>query len=423
MRNSKVYSFLTFLVGALSSINITVFGLISITELISVISFPILLLFYKNKFEAFSVNEKKVLGMIAIWTIAIVISDVLNQTPLKLFLKGIGHPIIILTLFFLFSRLLIQNCNLFFKYFILGQIFSSIFNYLTNKIAQEYFRFGILGIIVAISFSLIYYFWKRGSYIYSYIVLFMLMTLGFIEGGRSSGLTLFLTIVLLMYSQKLNQNNATIGYRNIMKIASIFLVLGFAIQETYVFAVKSKLFSQEYQTKFEAQLNTGLPLLLSGRTEIFSSLEAIQDSPFIGHGSWKKDLKYTNIYFQKQSMDVSTFDDTTKTYGFDKIPAHSFFFGAWVEHGILAALFFLFFGKILLNVLIFVVNSFKDASTPYLILLCLSYFWHLFFSPLGSDKRIFIALIFALNSYYINNILKYSKTKMHNRSSLTILNT
>lgn len=415
MKNTKINRLIVFLIGALSLVNLSILGLVSVSEMIMTITFPILLIYNANKYKAFNKNEIQTVIMIFIWAAGIVICDLINHTPINLFFKGIGHPIMILFSFIFLSRIM-QYSRFFIKYFIYGLGIASILSYFTKQIAQDNFRFGIFFIIISFSFIVIYYLWERRNFKICFAILVILTLIGFIGGGRSDGLILFLTIILLVISFILYKKNQNLEYKIITKTLLTIILLVLGIQEAYIFAVKNKVFSSEYQTKFEEQLNTGLPLIFSGRAEIFSSLEAIKDSPLIGHGSWKKDSKYTNIYYQKQGIDIAIFDGGSKIYGFDKIPAHSFFFGSWVEHGILAALFFLFFGKILMNVLILAINSFQEASTPYLIFLFLSYSWHLLFSPLGSDKRIFIGLILALNSFYLNSISKYNKTNVNNRS-------
>jgi hypothetical protein len=82
------------------------------------------------------------------------------------------------------------------------------------------------------------------------------------------------------------------------------------------------------------------------RGQLISSVKKNRIDIFGGDLSYGKindpllKIQQDNIYYQQKKVDTSTFNDTSKAYGFDRIPSHSFIFGAWVEHGILAMLFF-----------------------------------------------------------------------------------
>lgn len=398
MKKIKFINFITFVSGATSFVNLNVFGQLSIAEIIIVFCLPWLYT-SRDKFKEFSQNRKTVGGFIGIWIIAVIISDYLNKTQFNLFLKGVGHPIMILFTFLFFNKLL-QLSNKIIYYFSLGLVVGYISNYYTNNIAQENFRFGIFNILTSISFVIAYHLRERKLYRYEYFLFFIMIVIGALSGSRSNALFFLFLIVVLFLSHKVQGNSLKYITRKSGTYLLILIVALFVIQEGYVFLVKQKIFANEYQGKFEKQLESGLPVIFSGRTEIFSSIEAIKDSPLIGHGSWARNLKYTNIYFQKQDIDISNFDETSKAYGFDKIPSHSFFFGSWVEHGILASCFFIFFGKILLQVIMYLLSSKKMPAATFLFFTLIVFLWHLLFSPLGSDKRIFVALILSLNSFY-----------------------
>src|SRR5207249_4985632 len=85
-------------------------------------------------------------------------------------------------------------------------------------------------------------------------------------------------------------------------------------------------------------------VLLGGRPELFASSIAIADSPLIGHGSWPKDPKYTNDLLSVLSRNGYQ-PGGGLLYSIQHsdylIPTHSFLFGAWVEAGLLGAVFWL----------------------------------------------------------------------------------
>jgi hypothetical protein len=407
MINPKIAKYLVFFISAGSLVNVNIFGLISVSEVICILILPYLIFQRRNVLKSFSQNEKITGFMILIWTIAISLSDIINQTPFLKFLKGIGHPLAILASFYTLNTLL-QSTKYFFKYFIYGSVVSAVLFYFTDKIAQEQFRFGVYNIIIAFIFVITYKLWGQGQKKVVYFILFLVSVLAFWNGGRISGLILIFAILILYYaSVNKSVSNFNLSQQRLIYIVTgVFLVI-VLIQEVYVYAVKNKMFSGDFQIKYEQQLSTGLPLILSGRTEILGSSQAIIDAPFFGHGSWASNPKYLNIILNKTGVsNKEQFDYNMDSFGQSKIPSHSFLFGEWVEHGVLGVFFMLFFCSRLISLLVFFIRNINFSYSPYLCFIFLTYFWHLFFSPLASDKRILFSVILAVYSYstHIENI-------------------
>src|SRR5258708_14335741 len=85
----------------------------------------------------------------------------------------------------------------------------------------------------------------------------------------------------------------------------------------------------------ESRCDAGV--LLAGRNEFLAAGSAIRDSPFIGHGSWAKDPKYKAILYDR--LAELGYRKMGPELESDVIPSHSYVFGAWVESGILGAVF------------------------------------------------------------------------------------
>ena len=406
MINPKIAKYLVFFISAGSLVNVNIFGLISVSEVICILILPSLIFQRRNVLKSFSQNEKITGFMILIWMIAISLSDIINQTPFLKFLKGIGHPLAILASFYTLNTLL-QSTKYFFKYFIYGSVVSAVLFYFTDKIAQDQFRFGLFYIIVAFIFVIIYKLWGQGKKKVVYYILVLVSALAFWKGGRSSGLVLIFAILILYYaSVNKSVSNINLSPRKLITLfIGVFLVI-VVIQEVYVYAVRNKMFSGDFQTKYEEQLSTGLPLILSGRTELIGSSQAITDSPFFGHGSWASNSKYLSLILNKTGVsNKEIFEYKINTFGQTKIPSHSFLFGEWVEHGVLGVFFMLFFCSRLISLLLFCIRNIKFSYSPYLVFIFSTFLWHLFFSPLGSDKRLIFSMILAIYSYstYLEN--------------------
>lgn len=126
---------------------------------------------------------------------------------------------------------------------------------------------------------------------------------------------------------------------------------------------------------------------------------AIYDSPILGHGSWAKDPKY--LIAQEQTLALLDYkvegDVTPETLEEGLIPSHSHILGAWVDAGILGALFWgwawFMTAKRLARVHLLSVALLPLASFSAFQLL-----WDLLFSGYGAEMRVF-------TPYYIVTVL------------------
>jgi O-antigen ligase len=160
---------------------------------------------------------------------------------------------------------------------------------------------------------------------------------------------------------------------------------------------------QSQQIKSLDQYNAG-PILFTARSEIAFELAAIKSNPIIGSGS------NPNITFQilndaqlfNQFLGVTT--DATNAYkaalSDGKIPQHSVILSAWIEGGIVLAVFWIIilfwtlrkFGEILRT---------KTPLSQFAIYIGLSSIWAMLFSPLGAGSRMELAV--GLSAVYLNS--------------------
>ena len=158
--------------------------------------------------------------------------------------------------------------------------------------------------------------------------------------------------------------------------------------------------------KYSQQSQAG-PILLSGRSELLYELSAISETRILGLGS---NAFLTNEILEKVVTEEYRFgvvhNSTTSYMGYNadgKIPNHSMIFTAWLEGGVLAALFWFY-------VLFIVVRRFSSVATksqPFGIIskyLSINFFWALFFSPLGAGSRVILA--FSLGIIFFQSRLQ-----------------
>lgn len=394
LSKSKVVNLFIIVILSLQEVRVNFLGLISGSELAILVLLPIMFLLLNKKNSAYNKNFLYTMAMFIVWFTGIIISDLYNSVTLSNFLKGIGHPLFILMCFLVFHIGLKSEHNLF-RSILIGLLISAIIRSLSpSKIAE--FRFGLYYVFLYLILVISYFKWaKYPKSIMVLILLLGLITLAF--ASRSNFIILFICVVILFVAYQRRNSSSYISVKSKQMI--FFLVGAFLaitlIQNVYIFAVSQKVFDDRYQAKFEEQLDRGVPLIFSGRTEIYSSIAAIKDSPIFGHGSWAVNPKYTLLEMQAIGGRVEKNADLTRL-NTHRIPAHSFILGTWVYSGLLAALFFVYFAIVLFRGILYFFNNINHPFAPTFIVLAITFVWHLLFSPLGVDKRIFVGLLLAV---------------------------
>jgi len=215
----------------------------------------------------------------------------------------------------------------------------------------------------------------------------------FVMGSRSlAGITIFAGVYVfyLQFVARRGASSAPSPTRT-----ALALVIGVAgiwgIMQFYGYGVSQGYFGREAQAKLQRQTGQ-FGVLLGGRSEIYVSLQAIGDSPFLGHGSWPKNPKYRNILLELRRFgyDISTVGQ----YG-DLIPTHSHLTGAWVEAGVFGAV--IWFWVLYLDARLLATAASQRLRMPATTLfLGLLLFWDVLFSPFGAERRILVPYMIVM---------------------------
>ena len=168
---------------------------------------------------------------------------------------------------------------------------------------------------------------------------------------------------------------------------------GLGVVQIYKYAAANGMLGYDAQQKYEKQTQGDLGLLLGGRSEILASSQAIIDSPIIGHGSWARDIKYVQLMTERLMRAGRQIEGDP--YKSDLIPTHSHLLGAWVESGILGALFWLWAIGIAIKGLLANLRRPTPRAGLYTFI-GLALLWDIFFSPFSIERRICTAAWFSL---------------------------
>jgi hypothetical protein len=160
--------------------------------------------------------------------------------------------------------------------------------------------------------------------------------------------------------------------------AGIVVVVG------YEYAAAHGTLGGHAQQKYAAQKGR-LGIIVGGRPEIISESLAIRDSPIVGHGSWAKGPEYGSALRDR------LFQAGYSTNGLDTssglIPTHSYLFGAWVDGGVLGAVFWLW-TLVLVASFLPQLRRLGDGRVTLVAFLSASFVWDVLFSPLGAQGRL-----------------------------------
>jgi O-antigen ligase len=152
----------------------------------------------------------------------------------------------------------------------------------------------------------------------------------------------------------------------------------------YDYAAGSGLLGESAQGNYEMQASGKYGLLVGGRSEILVSGRAIFDSPFLGHGSWAKDDKYSSLLMElrRQAGYIGGAGDEE-----DLIPTHSHLFGSWVEAGLSGAIFWAW---VLGLPVLFLFRPHREVEclAPISAFVAFLLIWDILFSPYGAGLRI-----------------------------------
>jgi hypothetical protein len=329
------------------------------------------------------------------WLSAQILTDIIRETPFEDWTRG-WSKIIFLAINFSSIYLLINHKENRFILFALGlaigQALSFYFN--PNIYAQDYpwkFGYGMSFTLVAIIFIQVCVIDR--SKLMAFLMIAFLSSLNFYMGFRSLGAICMMVLILTILVKGKFFRIKDIRFKTIGFLFIFGFIFSFGVMELYGYAAGDGWLGLQAQELYLQQASGGFGFLLGARAELFGSLQAIFDSPIIGHGSWARDGKYIEIMMdalREHGYNPYWIDDKS-----DLIPTHSYIFGAWVEAGIMGALFWM---SILCLICYALISLFvKDSNLIILISFAgFNLLWDILFSPLGAEGRLYSAFFLAL---------------------------
>lgn len=328
------------------------------------------------------------LFLATLWLVSQVFTDLLRATPIEDLARGwakIAFALIAFSALYLLLNRHRRRILLFAAGFAAGGILTYFLN--PHPYAGDHWwKFGLglplslILVLLSIAFNV------RGLRVFGLALLISGALVNFYLDFRSLGAILGLTASYqLLQSLVARPRNLVVnmGSRHLLALGVIIVAVSLMILKGYAYAAQEGFLGETAQQRYELQSQGDYGLLLGGRSEILVSSRAVLDSPLLGHGSWAKDCYYASLLTKLKSQlgyIVSPEDDPCL------IPAHSHILGAWVEAGVMGAVFWLWVFTLPVWVLLYLYRT-NERLVPIVAFFAFLLLWDLIFSPYGSEAR------------------------------------
>lgn len=395
-----------FLIPCLTFVEFDIVGRLFLTEIVLLAILPFLLLLRGSHIFRRLPLTFILLGLL--WLMSQVVTDLIRNTPFVDYSRGwakIGMTLVD----FIALYLLIDNNRRRLVLTITGLGVGMFLVYAFNPnpyLLSDPWKFG-LGIAVAHFVSVaVQYRGFRDVWLLPAALFVSFAVLSFILGTRSLAGIGFMAGIYTAFAQLLARRRmAGVAVSNIKVIFVGLITMGAAmvVMQIYVYAAGEGMLGYDAQEKYFQQSEASEGLLLGGRTELFASSQAILDSPIIGHGSWAKDNRYVDMILAIRPEMIGLLDSGL-------IPTHSFIFGAWVEAGIMGAIFWGWVFILILKVMakLFLIREPISHMFAFIGFLMI---WDILFSPFGAERRFIVPVYIVFAMFLRERIDDHSRSE------------
>jgi len=384
--------------------SIKLIGDIHINEIILVPSLALLLVVNPSRLRLRKRRIGIILTLMLLWLVGQIVTDIYRSVEPHDWLRGQANIVIFMLDLIAITILLKGNGRrqLIFLYGLAVGLTLSV------RLQPGFIEGGREGAIkFAYSPALFYFvaaatcfFYQRGRYSIVGLIFFADICFNVIFNSRSLTLVIFVATCLILPVIPENIGRIRIlpparSRARVFVIVGITLIAGTIASKTMTTLAASGALGDRAQQKNQVQTSTGWGILIGGRPEILVSSQAVIDSPILGHGSWAKDAKYTRMLADIESeygVKVSSAQESRYDY---VIPSHSHIMSAWVEAGILGAVFWIYILVLTVKSILVAARSQLPLKPAYIPLLVL-FVWDDMFSPFGGMARITASFLIVL---------------------------
>jgi hypothetical protein len=385
------------------------------------IAYPALLLFLVLSSRGGKWPSEVRTGMIliALWFLGAVISDIYQSTSWADISRGWSKILLFAVIFIAIYRL-VRNDLRRMLFVILGNGLGFMLEVLISPSELGEFdpwKFGVgTGVTVAIIFlaSTVFVsnlFQRITGSLLIIGISFVSLALNVRELFGSAFITGIISLGKIITDSRATSRRITIRRFAMAIVLILSVVQGTLI--VYSYAASEGILGLDAQDKYIAQTTGDLGILLSGRSEMLVSAQAIADSPIIGHGSWARDAYYVLMQrdlLEAKGGDVAYYGDFNQD---DLIPSHSHLMGSWVEAGILGGVFWIW-ALIVCFRASFAMLKLRRPEMTLVAFALINLVWNILFSPFAAYMRFQTAAPLYLAILIIRQAKKSSQKVIYN---------
>ena len=304
-----------------------------------------------------------------------VLSDLINSTPTARLERGWARMAFVI-IDFIAIWALARNSVVNVFAVCVGDALSSVLSYgkySDNFLYNYKFHFAMpMTVFVMIVMPLV---WRRTNIATGVAMIGVGMCHFWLDFRLAGGICVLIGFILI--ARCVSESRLRSLYLSLLALA---LIVG-SVAVTYLYSATNESFAGRRQYSDSDRLSMAM-----------AGINAIERSPIFGLGSWVWDTEMSNVYSGtagRTGIDPSTGEG---------LAPHSQVIQAWAEAGLLGLVFFLYFGKILVQALWFLVfRRPLDIMTSLFLYNLLLGLWNLLFSPFANLHRFAIGLALVVS--------------------------
>jgi hypothetical protein len=395
-----------FILGAAGAFNISLVGSFPGDELLLIPLLPVLLLMRGRR--AFERQYLWFYILAFAWLFGTIVGDLYNGIPFTGRIKGIAR-IVFFVFDFMAVAILINNKARRMVVFVLTIVFVMLFiaRYFRGDFLTQW-KFGYASSVTIIALLGSSYFYAKRKYWVCFSISLALAASNLLYAFRSQLVIILVTAALTLPLFE-KSGGLRPGWesrrRHLFKMMVLLVLAGgsaYLANKAIKFAADAGIFEEGVAQKFNTQSEGKLGVLVGGRPETLVAIQAIKDSPIIGHGSFAVDPRYLELKQDIQYEYGYTDIDTPEDIEDPTIPTHSHLTMAWVESGIFGGIFWIYILVLVVRA-IFRVALIRPNLAPLYCYLLVNFAWDIIYSPFGNVNRIWGAYLIILSYSLLNS--------------------
>lgn len=394
-----------FVLGAAGAYSVNLVGSLPGDEILLAPLLPVLLLTKGRR--AFNSQYMWFYILMGAWLFGTIVADSYFGIPAVSRMKGVAR-VVFFALDFIALAICLNNRPRRMVVFALSIV--AVMLFIARQFRGEFltqWKFGLASSILILSLLASSYFYARRRYWICILISLALAASNFVFAFRSQVVIVLVSAALTI--PLLDRRGPSLGGRrargrNSLKVVALLALAGGAVylaSQAIKFGVDRGFFEEGVAQKFQSQSEGKLGVLFGGRPETLVAIQAIRDSPILGHGSFAIDQRYLSLKQDIQYEYGYTDTDNPEDIENPTIPTHSHLTMAWVESGIFGGLLWIYVLVLTVRA-VFRINLLRPALAPLYCYLLVNFIWDILYSPFGNVNRIWGAYLILMSYGLLN---------------------